>query len=112
MDDENDNRPPHRGLKKGLYVIPTLFTAANVAMGFLAVLMSIRGYHASFGDLESAAHYFNMSALAIGVGDIAWVHACADLLQPVHEDGDLAIHQAHGCDELPAFVGLLARATP
>ncbi|MBK6751709.1 MAG: CDP-alcohol phosphatidyltransferase family protein [Acidobacteria bacterium] len=67
MDDENDNRPPHRGLKKGLFVIPTLFTAANVAMGFLAVMMSIRGYHASFGDLESAAHYFNMAALAIGL---------------------------------------------
>ncbi len=67
MEDTHDSRPPHRGLKKGLYVIPTLFTAANVAMGFLAVMSSIRGYHASFVDLESAAHYFNMAALAIGL---------------------------------------------
>lgn len=67
MEDTHDSKPPHRGLRKGLYVIPTLFTAANVAMGFLAVMSSIRGYHASFGDLESAAHYFNIAALAIGL---------------------------------------------
>ena len=65
-DEQHDSRPPHRGLKKGLYVIPTLFTAANVGMGFLAVLMSIKGYHASFGDAELAAKYFNVAALAIG----------------------------------------------
>ena len=37
-------RPPHRGIKKGLYVIPTMFTAANVGMGFLAVIYSMRGF--------------------------------------------------------------------
>jgi len=66
-DETHDSRPPHRGLKKGLYVIPTLFTAANVAMGFLAVMFSIRGYHASFGDPQGAASYFNAAALAIGL---------------------------------------------
>ena len=67
MADQQDNRPPHRGLKKGLYVIPTLFTAANVAMGFLAVLASIRGYHASFLDATLAAHYFNLAGIGIGL---------------------------------------------
>lgn len=57
----------HRGLKKGLYVIPTLFTAANVAMGFLAVIWSIRGYHASFVDPALAAGYFDYAAIAIGL---------------------------------------------
>lgn len=66
-DETHDSKPPHRGLKKGLFVIPTLFTAANVAMGFLAVMMSIRGYHASFGSIQDAAHYFNIAALAIGL---------------------------------------------
>jgi len=64
---ENDEKPPHRGIKKGLYVIPTLFTAANVAMGYLAVLMSIRGFQASVENPELAASYFNSAGLAIGL---------------------------------------------
>ncbi|MFZ1701132.1 MAG: CDP-alcohol phosphatidyltransferase family protein [Pyrinomonadaceae bacterium] len=66
MGDEQ-TKPPHRGLKKGLYVIPTLFTAANVAMGYLAVLSSIRGFQASTVDPSLAASYFNSAGLAIGL---------------------------------------------
>jgi len=66
MAEENTN-PPHRGLKKGLYVIPTLFTAANVAMGYLAVLSSIRGFSVSASNPELAASYFNSAGLAIGL---------------------------------------------
>lgn len=64
---EIDDKPPHRGLKKGLYVIPTLFTAANVAMGYLAVLSSIRGFRVSAENPELAASYFNGAGLAIGL---------------------------------------------
>lgn len=64
---EEEIKPPHRGLKKGLYVIPTLFTAANVAMGYLAVLSSIRGYQLSVESPELAAGYFNSAGLAIGL---------------------------------------------
>lgn len=68
MDDEiHVTRPPHRGLKKGLYVIPTLFTAGNVAMGFLAVLWSVRGFHASATDVVAAAGYFDQAAIAMGL---------------------------------------------
>ncbi len=67
MEDEKDTRPPHKGIKKGLYVIPTLFTAANVGMGFLAVLWSIRGFHAAVTDPATAAAYFDHSAIAIGL---------------------------------------------
>ena len=67
MADEKDDRPPHKGLKKGLYVIPTLFTAANVAMGYLAVLSSIRGFSVSVSNPELAASYFNSAGLAIGL---------------------------------------------
>ena len=63
-----DQRPPHKGLKKGLYVIPTMFTAANVGMGFLAVLYSIRGFQAvGTGDPHLAANYFDHAAIAIGL---------------------------------------------
>jgi CDP-diacylglycerol---serine O-phosphatidyltransferase len=64
---EEQINPPHRGIKKGLYVIPTLFTAANVAMGYLAVLSSIRGFSVAATNPELAASYFNSAGLAIGL---------------------------------------------
>lgn len=62
-----DTKPPHRGLKKGLYVIPTMFTAANIGMGFLAVLSSIRGFQVALTDPGQASYYFNSAAIAIGL---------------------------------------------
>lgn len=64
---EIDEKPPHRGIKKGLYVIPTLFTAGNIGAGFLAVLWSMRGFQASSTNVELAAHYFDYAAIAIGL---------------------------------------------
>ena len=64
---ESEPRPVHRGLKKGLYVIPTAFTAANVAMGFLAVLYSIRGFQVVSTSPEIASGYFDYAAIAIGL---------------------------------------------
>ena len=62
-----ENKPVHKGIKKGLYVIPTAFTAANVAMGFLAVLYSIRGFQVVVTHPETAAGYFNYAAVAMGL---------------------------------------------
>jgi CDP-diacylglycerol--serine O-phosphatidyltransferase len=62
-----ENKPVHKGIKKGLYVIPTAFTAANVAMGFLAVLYSIRGFQVVVTHPEIAAGYFNYAAVAMGL---------------------------------------------
>ena len=58
-------RPPHRGLKKGLYLIPTAFTAANIAMGFLAVLSSVRAFQLITISPEQSAFYFKYAALGI-----------------------------------------------
>lgn len=67
MEDQTNLKPPHKGLKKGLYVIPTLFTAANVAMGYLAILYSIRGFQVANINPDHAAAYFNSAGLAIGL---------------------------------------------
>lgn len=70
MPDESSiesERPPHRGIKKGLYVIPTMFTAANIGMGFLAVLYSMRGFQMAATNGDQAARYFNDAAVAIGL---------------------------------------------
>src|SRR4051812_30645442 len=65
--DISEQRPVHRGIKKGLYVIPTAFTAANIGMGFLAVLYSIRGFQLIYTNPTGASGYFNYAAIAIGL---------------------------------------------
>ena len=59
-----------RGLRKGLYVIPSAFTAANIGMGFYAVMGALRGFQLIEGgtqpELERAAMLFDKSAQAIG----------------------------------------------
>jgi CDP-diacylglycerol---serine O-phosphatidyltransferase len=65
--EEEEPKHVHRGLKKGLYVIPTAFTAANIGMGFLAVLYSIRAFQVVGTDPVAASGYFNYAAVAIGL---------------------------------------------
>lgn len=65
--ESEENKPVHKGIKKGLYVIPTAFTAANVGMGFLAVIYSIRGFQIASSNPTGAAGYFNYAAIAIGL---------------------------------------------
>src|SRR3954447_3245316 len=60
-------KPAHKGIKKGLYVIPTIFTAANIGMGFLAVLYSMRGFQIAVTNVDQAARYFDYAAIAIGL---------------------------------------------
>jgi CDP-diacylglycerol---serine O-phosphatidyltransferase len=61
--------PVRRGLKKGLYLIPSGFTAANIAMGFYAVMAAVRAFQFIGGgdeDLVRAAAYLDNAAKAIG----------------------------------------------
>jgi CDP-diacylglycerol--serine O-phosphatidyltransferase len=59
-----------RNLKKGLYLIPSLFTAANIGMGFYAVMQTMHGFQlvGIGGDenLARAAQYFDFAARALG----------------------------------------------
>jgi CDP-diacylglycerol--serine O-phosphatidyltransferase len=69
MDSEIKN-PERRGLRKGLYLIPSVFTAANIGMGFYAVMAAIRAFQFVDGpdaDLSRAAAYLDKAAIAIGV---------------------------------------------
>lgn len=59
-------QPAHKGLKKGLYLIPSAFTAANIGMGFLSVLASLRGFQIVAAYPEQAAAYFDYGAKALG----------------------------------------------
>lgn len=66
---EERPNPPRRGLRKGLYLIPSAFTAANIGMGFYSVMASLRGFQLlgmPTPDLEGATAHFNSAAIAIG----------------------------------------------
>ena len=62
--------PERRGVKKGLYLIPSIFTAANIGMGFYAVMAAARGFQfVGTGveqDLVRASGYLDNAAMAIG----------------------------------------------
>ena len=71
MADEDHDRPnPHRrGLRKGLYLIPSVFTAANIGMGFFSVMASLRGFQilgSANPDIVAAGSHFDSAAVAIG----------------------------------------------
>ena len=69
--DQESSNPPRRGLRKGLYLIPSVFTAANIGMGFYAVMSSVRAFQMLAGptpDLAGAAQRFDHAAIAIGFG--------------------------------------------
>ena len=66
---EERPNPPRRGVKKGLYIIPSLFTAGNIGMGFLSVMSSLRGFQllgAATPDIAGATAHFDKAAIAIG----------------------------------------------
>ncbi len=66
--------PDRRGIKKGLYLIPSAFTAANIGLGFYAVMASLRGFQLVGGgeeeELRRAASLFNHAAIAIGLAGV------------------------------------------
>lgn len=70
QDDMEPKNPERRGLRKGLYLIPSVFTAANIGMGFYAVMAAARGFQfvgtGEHADLLKAASYLDNGAKAIG----------------------------------------------
>jgi CDP-diacylglycerol---serine O-phosphatidyltransferase len=49
-----------RRVRKGLYILPSIFTAANIAAGYYAISQTIQG-------APSASWHFNLAAKAIGI---------------------------------------------
>lgn len=68
-----------RGIKKGLYLLPSAFTAANVGMGYFAVMAALRGFQMLDGvaldqplegltaqKIAAATMHFDNASRAIG----------------------------------------------
>ena len=67
--EKKPRNPERRGIKKGLYLIPSAFTAANISMGFYAVMAALRGFQlvgmGGASDLQRAVEHFDNAAKAI-----------------------------------------------
>src|SRR3989441_4374664 len=68
--DQEAKNPERRGLRKGVSLIPSVFTAANIGMGFYAVMAAIRAFQfvgtGTPSDLLQASIYLDNAAKAIG----------------------------------------------
>ena len=70
-----DPRPPSRRPRRAAYALPTLFTAGNIFLGFIAIVRAVEGtLLAATGQLGPNPH-FEVAAKAIGA---AVVRAGAD----------------------------------
>ncbi|OLE52913.1 MAG: hypothetical protein AUG51_15750 [Acidobacteria bacterium 13_1_20CM_3_53_8] len=58
----------HQGLKKGVYVVPSLFTSLNILAGFYSLMATMSGFRLlGIGDVAGAAGRFDYAAIAIGL---------------------------------------------
>ena len=51
-------------MRKGMYILPSMFTAANIGAGYFALAHTMRGS-------QTDAHDFDIAALAIGIAVVA-----------------------------------------
>jgi CDP-diacylglycerol---serine O-phosphatidyltransferase len=62
-----DPRSPDRRPRRAAYALPTLFTAANIFLGYISILRSFRGAMLAASGATGAGEHFSVAALAIGV---------------------------------------------
>src|SRR5436190_15179457 len=60
----------HKGLKKGVYLVPSLFTAMNILAGFYSLMATMSGFRllgiGGAEQIKDAADRFDYAAMAIG----------------------------------------------
>ncbi|MCI0353024.1 MAG: phosphatidylcholine/phosphatidylserine synthase [Acidobacteriales bacterium] len=56
-----------RRLRKGMYLLPSLFTAANIAAGYYAILQAMQGTMTEFWHFDHAAKAIGIAVLADGL---------------------------------------------
>jgi len=65
----------HKGLKKGVYLVPSLFTAMNILAGFYSLMTTMSGFRllgiGGASQIKEAADRFDYAAIAIG-----WAFVC------------------------------------
>jgi CDP-diacylglycerol---serine O-phosphatidyltransferase len=67
--DETSKGDRHRKLKKGVFIVPSIITIANIFCGFHSVIESMKGFQQlALGPdmLASATRHFDLAAISIG----------------------------------------------
>lgn len=69
FNEEIQANPPRRGIKKGIYIIPSAFTIGNILCGFYAIINSAQAYQLlnQPSGLAKATQLFDNAARAIGI---------------------------------------------
>src|SRR5436305_7883920 len=61
----------HKGLKKGVYLVPSLFTTLNILAGFYSLMATMSGFRllgiGGAQQIRDATNRFNAGAIAIGL---------------------------------------------
>lgn len=66
-----NERIERRGLRRGVYIVPTSLTVLNVFFGFTAILLCFRATEQStLGNLEAASHFYQRAAWCIFVAAV------------------------------------------
>jgi CDP-diacylglycerol---serine O-phosphatidyltransferase len=58
---------PQKSQRKGMYILPSLFTTANMALGFYAILQVIQGNAADYWHFDNAAKAIGIAVAADGL---------------------------------------------
>ncbi len=61
-----DEHGPRR-MRKGMYILPSLFTTGNMAAGFYAILEVVHASAANYGHLDNAAKAIGFAVLFDGL---------------------------------------------
>jgi len=59
-------RPPRR-MRKGMYILPSLFTTANIAFGYYAILQITHATVADFWHFDSSAKAIGFAVMFDGL---------------------------------------------
>ncbi|MFZ4986343.1 MAG: CDP-diacylglycerol--serine O-phosphatidyltransferase [Blastocatellia bacterium] len=67
MNEAEEKRTPARqGIRRGIYIIPSLFTIGNILCGFYALINCLKGAQAQqLGEISAATNLFNQAAVAL-----------------------------------------------
>ena len=114
--DTDLSEPQRRRLRKGMYLLPSLFTAANIGLGYYAILQTVQGTINEPWHFDNAAKAIGIAILFDGIdGRIArMTHTTSDFGRELDSLADVitfgvapaVLAWMWGCRWLPASLNL------
>ena len=83
---------PRRRLSKGMYILPSLFTTANMAFGYYAILQVMHATTAEYVHLDNAAKAIGFAVLFDGLAPII---STTSRYKPDHRT--ISLRYIHSC---------------